>query len=87
MPASHAAEEVERLVTTSVEMNGVPHMIVMRSISLYGLSDVILTFEDSTSDYFALRLFLSAWHRPRCDGVTLRHRSIIQSQCLDTAAT
>ena len=42
----HAAEEVERLVTvpTEVEMNGVPKMTVMRSISLYGLSDVILTF-------------------------------------------
>ena len=51
----HAAEEVERLVTLpiEVEMNGVPHMEVMRSISLYGLSDVMLTFEESTDDYFA----------------------------------
>ena len=51
----HAAEEVERLVTvpTEVEMNGVPKMIVMRSISLYGLSDVILTFRDQTDDYWA----------------------------------
>src|ERR1700690_141114 len=51
----HAAEEVERLVTLPLElqMNGVPHMVVMRSISLYGLSDLILTFEDSTNDYFA----------------------------------
>jgi cobalt-zinc-cadmium resistance protein CzcA len=51
----HAAEEVERLVTLplELEMNGVPHMIVMRSISLYGLSDVILTFEESTDSYFA----------------------------------
>ena len=51
----HAAEEVERLVTLplEVEMNGVPHMVVMRSISLYGLSDLRLTFEDSTDDYFA----------------------------------
>src|SRR5579862_4857238 len=51
----HAAEEVERLVTipTEVEMNGVPKMSVMRSISLYGLSDVILTFEDKTDSYFA----------------------------------
>ncbi len=40
----HAAEEVERLVTLPIEleMNGVPHMVVMRSISLYGLSDVRL---------------------------------------------
>ena len=51
----HAAEEVERLVTvpTEVEMNGVPKMTVMRSISLYGLSDVILTFQDDTDDYWA----------------------------------
>src|SRR5258707_7817301 len=51
----HAAEEIERLVTipTEVEMNGVPKLSVMRSISLYGLSDVILTFDDGTDDYFA----------------------------------
>jgi cobalt-zinc-cadmium resistance protein CzcA len=51
----HAAEEVERLVTvpTEVEMNGVPKMTVMRSISLYGLSDIILTFHDDTDDYWA----------------------------------
>ncbi len=51
----HAAEEVERLVTLplELELNGVPHVVVMRSISLYGLSDVILTFEDNTDDYFA----------------------------------
>src|ERR1700687_241908 len=33
-------------------MNGAPHMAVMRSISLYGLSDVIMTFQESTDDYF-----------------------------------
>jgi cobalt-zinc-cadmium resistance protein CzcA len=51
----HAAEEIERLVTlpTEVEMNGVPKMSIMRSISLYGLSDVILTFDEDTDDYFA----------------------------------
>src|ERR1035441_9960376 len=51
----HAAEEIERLVTvpTEVEMNGVPQMSVMRSISLYGLSVVIMTFNDGTDDYFA----------------------------------
>src|ERR1700686_1301330 len=51
----HAAEEVERLVTLPLElqMNGVPHMVVMRSISLYGLSDLRLTFEENTDDYFA----------------------------------
>src|SRR6201998_2131310 len=51
----HASEEIESLVPipTEVEMNGVPKMSVMRSISLCGLSDVILTFEEGTDDYFA----------------------------------
>src|SRR5436190_18101079 len=51
----HAAEEVERLVTLplEIEMNGVPRMQVMRSVSLYGLSDIRLTFDEGVDDYFA----------------------------------
>jgi cobalt-zinc-cadmium resistance protein CzcA len=51
----HAAEEVERLTTLPLElaMNGTPHLKVMRSISLYGLSDVRLTFDESVDPYFA----------------------------------
>ncbi len=51
----HAAEEVERLITVPVEreMNGLPHLTTSRSISLYGLSDVILTFANHTDNYFA----------------------------------
>ncbi|HKI95009.1 MAG TPA: CusA/CzcA family heavy metal efflux RND transporter [Gemmatimonadales bacterium] len=51
----HAAEEVERLITVpiEVEMNGIPKMKVIRSISLYGLSDIRMTFEDGTDNYFA----------------------------------
>jgi cobalt-zinc-cadmium resistance protein CzcA len=51
----HAAEEVERLITVPVEkeMNGIPRMSSGRSISLYGLSDVILTFRIGTDNYFA----------------------------------
>ncbi|HEX5072531.1 MAG TPA: CusA/CzcA family heavy metal efflux RND transporter [Gemmatimonadaceae bacterium] len=51
----HAAEEVERLITAPVElqMNGLPGLRVMRSISLYGLSDVTLTYVDGTDNYFA----------------------------------
>src|SRR5579864_2175078 len=51
----HAAEEVERLTTLPLElaMNGTPHLAVMRSISLYGLSDVRLTFDESVDPYFA----------------------------------
>jgi heavy metal efflux system protein len=51
----HAAEEVERLLTVpiEVEMNGLPKLRVIRSVSLYALSDVRMTFEDNTDDYFA----------------------------------
>jgi cobalt-zinc-cadmium resistance protein CzcA len=51
----HAAEEVERLITVPVEreMNGIPQMTTIRSISLYGLSDVILTYQIGTDNYFA----------------------------------
>jgi heavy metal efflux system protein len=51
----HAAEEVERLITVPVEvgMNGIPRTTTMRSISLYGLSDLILTFDDGTDNNFA----------------------------------
>jgi heavy metal efflux system protein len=50
-----AAEEVERLITVPTEraMNGLPRLSTSRSISLYGLSDVILTFQNGTDDYFA----------------------------------
>src|SRR5580700_6934084 len=51
----HAAEEVERLITVPAdrELNGIPRLSQIRSISLYGLSDVILTFGMRTDDYFA----------------------------------
>ena len=46
----HASEEVERLITvpTEVAMNGLPGATVTRSISLYGLSDVRITYRDGT---------------------------------------
>src|SRR5215469_15807168 len=51
----HAAEEIERLITIPIEraMNGLPYTVTIRSISLYGLSDVIMTFEEGTDNYFA----------------------------------
>src|SRR5689334_12710789 len=54
----HAAEEVERLTTLPLElaMNGSPHLKVMRSISLYGLSDVRLTFDEGVDPYFARQI-------------------------------
>src|ERR1700744_5549294 len=51
----HAAEEVERLITVPIEvgMNGLPQQVTVRSVSLYGLSDVVFTFADGTDRYFA----------------------------------
>ena len=51
----HTAEEVERLITVPVEngMNGAPKEVTLRSISLYGLSDVTITFRDGTNNDFA----------------------------------
>jgi cobalt-zinc-cadmium resistance protein CzcA len=51
----HATEEVERLITVPVErgMNDVPKTVTTRSISLYGLSDVIFTFQNGTDNNFA----------------------------------
>src|SRR5215475_2411290 len=44
----HAAEEVERLVTIPLEntLNVIPKRVSMRSISLFGLSQITLVFED-----------------------------------------
>src|SRR6202163_4685940 len=58
----HAAEEVERLITLplEVEMSGAPRMVVMRSISLYGLSDIRLTFEEGTDNYFSRQVIFQS---------------------------
>ncbi len=73
----HAAEEVERLITVplEIEMNGLPQLKIIRSISLYGLSSIRLTFEDGTDNYFARQ---QAFERladvELPDGVTPAHR-------------
>jgi cobalt-zinc-cadmium resistance protein CzcA len=50
----HAAEEVERLITipVEVEMNGIPRLDSLRSISLYGLSSVEMNFDYGADPYF-----------------------------------
>ena len=50
-----AAEEVEKQVTIAVEraLVGVPRLLVQRSITSFGLSQVVLTFEDDVDIYFA----------------------------------
>lgn len=47
-----AAEEVEQQVTVPIEiqMNGMPHLEHLRSVSLFGLSSVMLIFDDQSSN-------------------------------------
>jgi cobalt-zinc-cadmium resistance protein CzcA len=53
--AGQAAEEVEKQVTIPIEraLGGTPNVLVQRSVTSFGLSQVIVTFEDGTDIYFA----------------------------------
>jgi cobalt-zinc-cadmium resistance protein CzcA len=50
----HAAEEIERLISIplEVEMNGIPKIDALRSISLYGLSALEMNFQYDSDPYF-----------------------------------
>ncbi len=50
-----APEEVEKQISLPIEreMNGLPHLMNMRSVSIFGLSVVTLTFDDRAEDYFS----------------------------------
>ncbi len=47
-----AAEEVEQQVTIPIEiqMNGIPHLTSLRSVSVFGLSSVTLIFDDDSEN-------------------------------------
>jgi heavy metal efflux system protein len=47
-----AAEEIEQQVTIPIEiqMNGIPHLAHLRSVSLFGLSSVMLIFDDNSEN-------------------------------------
>ncbi|TWT66386.1 efflux RND transporter permease subunit [Allorhodopirellula solitaria] len=55
---SLSSEEVERQITYPVEqaISGLPGLQVMRSISKFGLSQVVVLFEDEVDIYFARQL-------------------------------
>ena len=50
----HASEEVEKQVTTPVEigLSGLPHAVRLFSHTQFGLSYVVVTFDDKVDDYF-----------------------------------
>ncbi|MFO0937558.1 MAG: CusA/CzcA family heavy metal efflux RND transporter [Gemmataceae bacterium] len=51
-------EEVERQITYPIEqaLSGLPKVVTMRSISKFGLSQVVIIFEDAVDIYFARQL-------------------------------
>lgn len=51
----HAAEEVEKQVTVPIEigLSGIPHSVRLFSHTMFGLSFVVLTFDDGVDVYFA----------------------------------
>src|SRR5581483_6775071 len=56
----HAAEEIEQQVSVPIEraLNSVPNVIARRSRTSFGLTDVEVTFEYGTNDYFARQVVL-----------------------------
>ena len=57
----HSAEEVERLITVPIEreMNGIAKENNLRSVSLYALSSVDITFDQNADRQFARQLVLN----------------------------
>src|SRR6266481_4698565 len=55
---SLSPEEVEQQITFPIEqkISGMPRLEQLRSISQFGLSQVVATFEDGTDIYFARQL-------------------------------
>src|SRR5205807_1256353 len=50
----HAPEEVEKQVTMplEIELSGLPHAVRLFSHTQFGLSFIIITFDDQVTDYF-----------------------------------
>src|SRR5690349_10151295 len=66
--SGHAPEEVEKQITIplEIELSGLPNAVRMFSHTQFGLSYVILTFDDNATDYFARQQVLE-----RLQGVDL----------------
>src|SRR3954452_6779015 len=66
--AGHAPEEVEKQITIPLEiqLSGLPNAVRMFSHTQFGLSYIILTFNDNATDYFARQQVLE-----RLQGVDL----------------
>src|SRR3954453_13758739 len=80
--AGHAPEEVEKQVTIPLEiqLSGLPNSVRMFSHTQFGLSYIILTFNDQANDYFARQQVLE-----RLQGVDLPPGAQPQLAPLSTA--
>ena len=77
----YAAEEVEKQVTTPLEigLSGLPNAVRMFSHTQFGLSFLIVTFDDRADDYQARQLVLE-----RLRGVDLPDKAQVQLAPLST---
>jgi heavy metal efflux system protein len=77
----YAAEEVEKQVTTPLEigLSGLPNAVRMFSHTQFGLSFLIVTFDDRANDYQARQLVLE-----RLRGVDLPDKAQVQLAPLST---
>src|ERR1051326_3637218 len=77
----YAAEEVEKQVTTplEIELSGLPNAVRMFSHTQFGLSFLIITFNDRANDYAAQHLVLE-----RLRGVNLPDKADVQLAPLST---
>src|SRR5712691_6518456 len=77
----YAAEEVEKQVTTPLEiaLSGLPNSVRMFSHTQFGLSFLIVTFDDKANDYGARQLVLE-----RLRGVNLPDKADVQLAPLST---
>ena len=68
-----AAEEVEQQITIPLEraLNGMPSLVMMRSTNTFGISTIMLVFEDGTEDYWARQRV-----RECIDGVDLPYDAV-----------
>src|ERR1700728_4187533 len=73
-----SAEQVEQQVTIPLEivMNGIPHLTSLRSFSLFGLSDLKLTFDDGSEPSRPDLFFYPPQHQSevRRDGAEIARR-------------
>ncbi len=78
----HAPEEVEKQVTMplEIELSGLPHAVRMFSHTQFGLSFIIITFDDQVTDYFVRQQVAE-----RLQGVDLPHGVQPQLAPLSTA--